>query len=177
MTYFNSEDIRVFPCAYRGFKPTESAEALDAAPHVWNADASLTTEYNLTHMFSHLLGQQSFIVSSPEKTTDENADFKCVINGYYFEIDRKAFFKAYAAEVYAADVSDAVAAAYWINTLRGERKGCLCVRVLPNFDTNDPAFNLTSLITVDSNQTSEGYLLDNEAGKFTGCEKVVLKYD
>lgn len=165
MTYFNSADIRVFPSAYRGFKPTESTEALDAAPQVWNADATVTTEYNLTHMFSHLLGQQSFIISSPEKTIDENADFKCVINGYYFEIDGAAFQEAYAEGTSAS----------WLNTLRGERKGCLCIRVFPKFETNGSGsgpetadFNLTSLITMDPTQTSEGYLLDNEEGKFTG---------
>ena len=171
LTYFKSEYARVFPCAYRGFKPTESTDALKANPVVWNADASLTTEYNLTHMFSHLLGQQSFIVSSPEKPADENAkkaDFKCVINGYYFEIDGDAFCRAYDA--YYGENS-------WINSVRGEREGCLCIRVLPKFEkgatgeTPVPVtadFNLTSLITLELTQTSEGYLLDNESGEFTG---------
>ena len=167
MTYFKSEDIRIFPCAYRGFKPAESTEALNAAPVVWNADASLTTEYNLTHMFSHLLGQHSFIVSSPEKTND--ADFKCVINGYYFEIDRDAFCRAY---------NEALApASGWLDTLRGEREGCLCIRVLPKFETSaagetsEPKianFNLTSLVTMELTQTSEGYLLDVESAIESG---------
>ena len=164
LIYFNSGAIRVFPSAYRGFKPTKSAEALDADPVVWNADASLTTEYNLTHMFSHLLGRQSFIISSPEKGNE--VDFKCVINGYYFEIARDAFCTAY--EEFYDD---------WLETLRGERRGCLCIRLLPKFEkgangeTLDPAtadFNLTSLVSMELTQTSEGYLLDNESGEFTG---------
>jgi len=65
--YFKSSDVKVFPCAYRG-------QGIDM-------EASSFTEYNFTNIYSKQgLKKESFIISY----TDNK--LKCVIGGYYFEI-------------------------------------------------------------------------------------------
>lgn len=65
-TYFYSNKIKVFPCAYRS--------------NVYDATARLNTEYNFTHL-PHTVDKASYII---EFTSTK---LICVIQGYYFEIE------------------------------------------------------------------------------------------
>lgn len=70
--YFKSEDVKVFPCAYRG---------QNASNEPINPEASSFTEYNFTNIYSKQgEKKESFIISYTEN------ELKCVIGGYYFEI-------------------------------------------------------------------------------------------
>lgn len=67
-TYFiESENIKVFPCSYRGF---------DKSGNVYDPEATGFTEYN----FVNIYGKQTKLISWTDNL------LKCVINGYYFEI-------------------------------------------------------------------------------------------
>ena len=75
MAYFKSEDVKVFPCAYRGYRES-SAEALDPS-------ARSFTEYNFSNIYSNISANKpSYVISY--NTTDDI--LKCIIGGYYFEI-------------------------------------------------------------------------------------------
>lgn len=75
--YALSKDIRVFPCAYRGYYGTDGANA-----KVFDPEARATTESNFANTFSKLsLKKPSYVVEWAGGT------LKCVIDGYYFEID------------------------------------------------------------------------------------------
>ena len=65
-TYFYSNKIKVFPCAYRN--------------STYDATARLNTEYNFTHL-PHMVDKASYIIEFTSKK------LICVIQGYYFEIE------------------------------------------------------------------------------------------
>lgn len=70
--YFKSNDVKVFPCAYRG-------QTADNEPI--NPEASSFTEYNFTNIYSKQgTNKGSFVISYTDN------ELKCVIGGYYFEI-------------------------------------------------------------------------------------------
>ena len=70
--YFKSNDVKIFPCAYRG---------QDAHNEPINPEASSFTEYNFTNIYSKQSEKkESFIISYTEN------ELKCIIGGYYFEI-------------------------------------------------------------------------------------------
>lgn len=74
--YVDSKDIRVFPCAYRGYYDTDGSNT-----KVFDPEARSTTESNFADTFSKLsLKKTSYIVDWSSNT------LKCVIDGYYFEI-------------------------------------------------------------------------------------------
>jgi hypothetical protein len=75
MAYFRSEDIKVFPCAYRGYRKS-GAEALDPS-------ARSFTEYNFSNIYSNISANKPSYVISYNTTNDI---LKCTIGGYYFEI-------------------------------------------------------------------------------------------
>lgn len=65
-TYFYSNKVKVFPCAYRS--------------STYDATARLNTEYNFTHL-PHMVDKASYIIEFTEEK------LICVIQGYYFEIE------------------------------------------------------------------------------------------
>lgn len=85
--YFKSQDIRVFPCSYRGYYNTATSKTL-----VFDPEARATTESNFTEAFHKLSpNKESYIVNWDAN----NGILKCVIGGYYFEIrdcDIEEFF-------------------------------------------------------------------------------------
>ena len=71
--YFKSLDIKVFPAAYRGEK--------------YNLEARFPTEYNLIHTGNIGKNKNSFVL---DFNTDTKV-LKCVIGGYYFEINTTGY--------------------------------------------------------------------------------------
>ena len=71
INYFDSNKVKVFPCAYRGYAGS-NREAID--PY-----ARSFTEYNFSNIYSKT--KDSYVISY------NNPILKCVIYGYYFEID------------------------------------------------------------------------------------------
>lgn len=65
-SYFYSNKIKVFPCAYRS--------------NAYDATARLNTEYNFTHL-PHMADKASYIIEFTSKK------LICAIQGYYFEIE------------------------------------------------------------------------------------------
>lgn len=82
-TYIESKNIRVFPCAYRGYYN-------DNTPLVFDPEARATTEANFTNTFHKLSANKDSYVVSWVPGTDPKypnaGTLKCVIGGYYFEI-------------------------------------------------------------------------------------------
>jgi hypothetical protein len=84
MIFFPSSAVKIFPCSYRGIYDiqTEGDEAsTKKLSKIFDPEARLTTEYNLTHLPGLAYGKDSYIISS------EGNIWKFVINGYYFEIN------------------------------------------------------------------------------------------
>lgn len=81
--YIESQNIRVFPCAYRGYYNAD--ETL-----VFDPEARATTEANFTNTFHKLSdNKESYVIAwVPDSATDIDGSgtLKCVIGGYYFEI-------------------------------------------------------------------------------------------
>ena len=65
--FIESENVKVFPCSYRGFNNDG---------HVFDPEASGFTEYN----FANIYGKQTKLISWTDNL------LKCIIDGYYFEI-------------------------------------------------------------------------------------------
>ena len=77
--YFKITDVKIFPCAYRGQNI--------------NPEASSFTEYNFTNIYSKQSEKkESFIVSYIENKLERK--LKCVIGGYYFEINLTGYEKS-----------------------------------------------------------------------------------
>ena len=65
--FIESENVKVFPCSYRGFNNDG---------HIFDPEASGFTEYN----FANIYGKQTKLISWTDNL------LKCIIDGYYFEI-------------------------------------------------------------------------------------------
>lgn len=77
--YIESKNIRVFPCAYRGYYKSATSKVFDP-------EARSTTEANFTNTFHKLSSNKETYVVSWLANTDGTGTLKCVIGGYYFEI-------------------------------------------------------------------------------------------
>lgn len=78
--YIESQNIRVFPCAYRGYYDSTNSKVFDP-------EARATTEANFTNTFHKLSdNKDSYIVAWVPDTGKQTYTLKCVIGGYYFEI-------------------------------------------------------------------------------------------
>ena len=66
--FIESKNIKVFPCSYRGF---------DESGNIFDPEANGFTEYN----FANIYGKQTKLISWSGDL------LKCVIDGYYFEIN------------------------------------------------------------------------------------------
>ena len=75
-----SKNVKVFPCAYRGFKEVEildEAGISSKLKQIFDPEANGFTEYN----FANIYGKQTKLISWSDVL------LKCVIDGYYFEIN------------------------------------------------------------------------------------------
>lgn len=83
--YIKSQNIRVFPCAYRGYY---NSSATPVTTLVFDPEARATTEANFTNTFHKLSDtKESYVVAwVPGSSADGPGTLKCVIGGYYFEI-------------------------------------------------------------------------------------------
>ena len=78
--FFESRDIKVFPCSYRGYYTTE-----DNNNYTFDPESRLNTEYNFVNL-PGFNGHDSYIISYIDNI------LKCVIGGYYFEINLAQIF-------------------------------------------------------------------------------------
>ena len=82
--YIKSQDIRVFPCAYRGYYNSSTTPATTL---VFDPEARATTEANFTNTFHKLSNnKESYVVAWVPDLGASTGTLKCVIGGYYFEI-------------------------------------------------------------------------------------------
>ncbi len=86
LKFIRSTNVKVFPCAYRGYDNTT-----DGSPReVFDPESAAFTEYNFTNLYSKVKSKESFIISwedyVPEGTSVQTSLLKCVIGGYYFEL-------------------------------------------------------------------------------------------
>lgn len=72
-TFLSSIAVQVYPCAYRG---------TNAEGKLYNPEAQLNTEFNLTNT-KNINGRKSWVISWEETSKK----LKCVIGGYYFDLD------------------------------------------------------------------------------------------
>lgn len=86
--YVQSQNIKVFPCAYRGYyeAPTGST---DPVYKIINPEARTTSEYSFVNSYHKLSAtKESYVISwtPPSTAGASNGVLKFVIGGYYFEI-------------------------------------------------------------------------------------------
>lgn len=75
-TFLSSTAVQVYPCAYRG---------TNAEGELYNPEAQLNTEFNLTNI-KNIDGKKSWVINWEETSKK----LKCVIGGYYFDLDLSA---------------------------------------------------------------------------------------
>lgn len=75
MKYFDSDKVKIFPCTYRG---TDSNAA------VYDPEARLLSEYNLTHLPARLPGRTSYVIQYI------NGKLLCNMAGYLVEVELQA---------------------------------------------------------------------------------------
>lgn len=96
MNYFKSEDVKIFPCTYRGNAETKDvANGAEGSEQVkifkaFDPEANLMSEYNYTNLPGIVNGLDSYVINYD--TTGKL--LKCVIGGYYFEIKLAAYIGA-----------------------------------------------------------------------------------
>ena len=77
--FIESDNVKVFPCSYRGFKTVTIVDETGISKEskqVFDPEASGFTEYN----FANIYGKQTKLISWADNL------LKCIIDGYYFEI-------------------------------------------------------------------------------------------
>ena len=82
--YIESSNIRVFPCAYRGYYEASGESK------VFDPEARATTEANFANTFHKLSNKKDSYIVSWDEGNGTNTVLKCVIGGYYFEIYNQA---------------------------------------------------------------------------------------
>jgi hypothetical protein len=75
MKYFDSKKVKIFPCTYRG---------TDASAAVYDPEARLLSEYNLTHLPARLPGRTSYVIQYT------NGKLLCNMAGYLVEVELSA---------------------------------------------------------------------------------------
>lgn len=75
MKYFDSKKVKIFPCTYRG---------TDADAAVYDPEARLLSEYNLTHLPARLPGRTSYVIQYT------NGKLLCNMAGYLVEVELSA---------------------------------------------------------------------------------------
>jgi hypothetical protein len=86
--YFNSKNVKVFPCSYRGNYLIEEGTYIGKS-FAFDPESRLNTEFNFTNISGLSGGHDSYIISYNQISSEETAPYllKCVIGGYYFEIN------------------------------------------------------------------------------------------
>jgi hypothetical protein len=82
--YIESSNIRVFPCAYRGYYEASGESK------VFDPEARATTEANFANTYHKLSNKKDSYIVSWDEGNGTNTVLKCVIGGYYFEIYNQA---------------------------------------------------------------------------------------
>lgn len=82
--YIESSNIRVFPCAYRGYYEASGESK------VFDPEARATTEANFANTYHKLSSKKDSYIISWDEGNGTNTVLKCVIGGYYFEIYNQA---------------------------------------------------------------------------------------
>lgn len=85
--YIKSKDIKVFPCAYRGYYTQTEVPGgeVETTTLVFDPEARATTEANFINAYHKLSAKkESYIISW------DGFILKCAIGGYYFEISNQA---------------------------------------------------------------------------------------
>ena len=84
--YFLSKNVKIFPCAYRGYYNKDDNG--DTESFVFDPEARSTTEANFTNTFHKISTTKiSYVLDwTPDGTPEGTGTLKCVIDGYYFEI-------------------------------------------------------------------------------------------
>lgn len=82
-TFFNSDKVKIFPCARRGsFTDSEQKEK------IYDAESRLTTESNLTRLSGLAFNKDSYIIDTTPIAGVKNGQlWRLVIKGYYFEVE------------------------------------------------------------------------------------------
>ena len=82
--FFQSKNIKVFPCAYRGYyKEANGTEVL------FNPEACTTSEFSFVNSYNKIsVKKESYVVEwIPATGSSNNGQLKVVLGGYYFEIN------------------------------------------------------------------------------------------
>lgn len=84
--FFESKNVKVFPCAYRGITDEQAQITFDP-------ESRLNTEYNFVHggSFNNIL--KSYVVDY--SYSEQGGILKCVVGGYYFEISGLSLAELY----------------------------------------------------------------------------------
>ena len=86
ISYFRSENVKVFPCAYRGYRRLVDNNAANTSHVVYNPESRGFTEYNYSHVYPRLDKENGSYLVSWENSNQSNGKLCCVIGGYYFEL-------------------------------------------------------------------------------------------
>ena len=87
--YVQSQNIKVFPCAYRGYYEAPTEGSTDPTYKIINPEARTTSEYSFVNSYHKLSAtKESYVISwtPPSTAGASNGVLKFVIGGYYFEI-------------------------------------------------------------------------------------------
>lgn len=86
--YVQSQNIKVFPCAYRGYYEEPTEGATNPTYKIINPEARTTSEYSFVNSYHKLSAtKESYVISwTPSTVGSSNGILKFVIGGYYFEI-------------------------------------------------------------------------------------------
>lgn len=138
-TFVKSENIRVFPCGGRNVTK--------------DANARLTTEYNLVSIINRLVDQGSFVITPTYSYSANNAnEFVFNIGGYLFTLNASGLDELF---------SDSVLPATLFTGGKAVKKFCLVAYIDPGGDktyANDPFQELTCLGSTTTGAYSEGIL-------------------
>jgi hypothetical protein len=92
--YFKSKNVKVFPCSYRGVYTLENKGTEKDNSFTFDPESRLTTEGSFTNIPGYSIGysplnKNSYIISytTTGSDTTKTGLLKCVIGGYYFEIN------------------------------------------------------------------------------------------
>lgn len=91
--YVQSKNIKVFPCAYRGYYSETLDDNGNKIYQIINPEARTTSEYSFVNSYHKLsANKESYVISWTPETQEGSYDgeLKFVIGGYYFEISNCA---------------------------------------------------------------------------------------
>ena len=150
--FIESENVKVFPCSYRGFNDDRN---------IFDPEASGFTEYN----FANIYGKQTKLISWTGNL------LKCIIDGYYFEIknitpaDLFRNNKLYKFAIVLKSIN--VVGSYEtkvLNSINGDNENYLDAKI-----GNDSTYYFTGLVLVPESKPING------AVYFSPCKSLTNK--